>query len=140
MTTRLLIKTTLSIVVVGAVLLLAAKPLWAHHAMFAQFDVNKSMTLRGTLTKMDWVNPHGWIYMDVKRPDGRVETWAIETGNPFRMTKRGLSPADFRPGTEIIVGGFPARDGKRTMAGWIVTFPDREASSPEQEASFALGR
>lgn len=140
MATRLPIKMTLPIMVVGAVLLLATRPVWAHHAMFAQFDVKKSITLKGTLTKMDWVNPHGWIYMDVKRADGRVETWTIETGNPLRMANRGLSPADFRPGIEIIVGGFPAKDGKRTLAGWIITFPDREASTPDREASFALGR
>ena len=140
MATRLPIKMTLPIMVVGAALLLATRPVWAHHAMFAQFDVKKSITLKGTITKMDWVNPHGWIYMDVKRADGRVETWTIETGNPLRMTNRGLSPTDFRPGLEIIVGGFPAKDGKRTLAGWIVTFPDREASFPEREASFALGR
>jgi hypothetical protein len=87
---------------------------------------------------MEWVNPHGWIYMDVKGADGQVENWAIETGNPYTMQKRGLSRTDFRFGTEIIVGGWVARDGTRTAAGWIISFPDREASG--REASFSLGR
>ena len=133
-------KTTLSTAVVSAVLLLAAGPAWAHHAMVAQFAIDKPITLRGTITKMEWVNPHGWIYLDVKGPDGKVEDWKIETGSPLRMQKRGLTKADLRPGVDIIVGGFASRNGTRTAAGWIVTFPDREALYPEREASFPLGR
>jgi len=133
-------KPTLPIVVVGAALLLATGPVWAHHDLVAQFSLQKPITLRGTLTKMEWVNPHGWIYLDVKGADGQAENWAIETGSPFRMMRRGLNRTDFQVGIELIVGGFAARDGTRKAAGWIVTFPDREASFPDREASFPLGR
>ena len=133
-------RTTLPIVVVGAVLLLATGPAWAHHAMIAQFALDRPVTLRGTLTKMEWVNPHGWIYLDVRGENGQVENWAIETGSPLRMERRGLKKTDFRYGVEIIVGAFAAKDGTRSAAGWIVTFPDREASVPAREASFSLGR
>lgn len=131
-------RTTPSRVLVGVILLLATGPVWAHHNLVVQFALNKPITLRGTLTKMEWVNPHGWIYVDVKGADGEVENWAIETGNPLRMINRGLKRDDFRPGTEIIVGGWVAKNGTRTAAGWIVTFPDRETAG--QEASFSLGR
>ena len=134
------LRTTLPIVVVGAVLLLATGPAWAHHAMIAQFALDRPVTLRGTLTKMEWVNPHGWIYLDVRGENGQVENWAIETGSPLRMERRGLKKTDFRYGVEIIVGAFAAKDGTRSAAGWIVTFPDREASVPAREASFSLGR
>jgi len=129
------IRTALPIAVVG--LLLAGVPAGAHHALIAQFALDKSITLRGTVTKMEWVNPHPWIHMDVKGADGRVENWAIETGSPQRLVKAGLKKTDFKAGTEIIVGGFAAKDGRRTAAGWIVTFPDREASYLDEEASFS---
>ena len=132
---------TLPIVVVGAVLLLATMPVWAHHALIAQYAADKPITLRGTVTKVEWVNPHGWIYMDVKGADARVENWAVETGTAGRMLSLGLRKTDFQPGTEIIVGGFLAKNTMRTVAGWIVTFPDREAAFPARgQASFPLGR
>ncbi len=131
-------KNTLRIAVVGIALLLANGPVWAHHAMIAQFSLDKPITLRGTLTKMVWTNPHGMIYMDVKGADGQVEKWEIETGSPVRILSEGLKEADFRPGMEIIVGGYAAKNGTRTGTGMIVTFPDREASG--RQASFALGR
>lgn len=129
---------TLPIAVLG-VALLATGPVWAHHAMVAEFSLDKPVTLRGTLTKLLWINPHGWIYLDVKGADGQVENWAIETGGPGRMQKSGLRTTDFRIGRELIVGGFAAKDGSRHAAGMIVTFPDREALA-DRPASFALGR
>jgi hypothetical protein len=132
-------KTKRLMFVISAAFLLVSAPAWSHHAMLAQFAVNKPITLRGILTRMEWHNPHGWIYLDVKGADGKVETWAIETGNPLRMEKGGLRKTDFRPGTEIIVGAFAAKDGGKTAAGWIVAFPDREAF-PDQQATFPLGR
>ena len=137
----------LPIAVAGVALFFASVPAGAHHALIAQFALDKSITLRGTVTKMEWVNPHPWIHMDVKGTNGRVENWAIETGSPHRLVKAGLKKTDFKAGTEIIVGGFAAKDGRRTAAGWIVTFPEREASYldeeasfPDQGASFPLGR
>jgi hypothetical protein len=134
--------TTRTTVAVGAVslLVLLAAPVLAHHNIVAQFATNKPVSLRGTLTKLEWTNPHGWIHMRVKGAQGQLEDWAIETGNPFGMEKRGLKRTDFKPGMEIIVAGYAARDGSRTAAGMIVTFPDREVTSPGAEASFALGR
>jgi hypothetical protein len=133
-------KRALPIVMVGAALMLGSQTTLAHHAVVAEFNVDKPVTLRGTLTKMEWVNPHGWIYLDVKDPDGVVENWAIETGSPYRMEKRGLNKRDFRAGSELIVGGFASKDGSRVIAGWVVTFPDRESSFPKLEATFPLGR
>jgi hypothetical protein len=138
MTTR----TTLTTVAVGAVslLVLLAAPLVAHHYLVAQFSMNKPVSLRGTLTKLEWTNPHGWIHLSVKGADGQAEDWAIETGSPFAMQKRGLKRTDFKPGIEIIVAGYLAREGSRTAAGMMVTFPDREVTAPGREASFTLGR
>jgi hypothetical protein len=133
-------KTTLATLFVCAAMLYPPTLLWAHHAMVAEFSLNKPITLKGTLTKMEWMNPHGWIHVDVKDPDGQMESWAFETGSPFRMEKRGLKKADFKIGSEVILSGFAAKDGSRTAAGMTITFPDREASFPAREATFVLGR
>jgi len=125
---------------VGAALLAAVAPVSAHHAMVAEFNLAKPITVKGTLARMEWVNPHGWIYVTTTNPEGLVETWKIETGSPFRMEKRGLKKTDFRIGGEVIVNGFAAKDGSPTVAGFSITFPDREASFPAREASFVLGR
>ncbi len=126
---------------VGAVaLLLAPSPVSAHHALITEFDLSKPVTVRGTLTKMEWVNPHGWIYVDTKGPDGRVQNWKFETGAPLRMQKRGLKKADFRVGADVIITGFPSKDGGQVIAGMTITFPDRQAAYPAQEATFILGR
>jgi len=92
--------------VVAVALLLSTWPVAAHHEMVAQFSMNSPITLRGRVTKVEWVNPHGWIYLDIKGADGRVGTWAVETGSPFKMTKRGLKPAAFQYGTEDMIGAF----------------------------------
>lgn len=133
-------RTTRFIVNVGVMLLLAAGSASAHHSMIVEFNVDKPITLRGTITKVEWTNPHGWIYIDVKHADGEVVNWAIETGSPTRMAKRGLKQTDLQPGLDVIIGGFPAKNGKLNMAGWIVAFPGRATSSPDREATFALGR
>lgn len=130
-------RTMLAIGCVG-VLVGLATPVRAHHSMIVQFDLEKPITLRGVVTKLVWTNPHSWIFVDVKRADGRVETWRVETGGQARMVKRGLRKTDFPPGAEVIVGGYAARDEQLKAAGLIVTFPDREAAG--REASFSLGR
>ena len=132
----------LRIMVLGAALFLASAPAWAHHAMVAQYALNEPITLRGTVTKLKWVNPHSWIHLDVKGADGQVENWAVETGSIIRMEKGGLKRTDFRPGMEIMVGGFLAKNGTRNVAGMYVIFPERKAkaSSTPDPAVFMLGR
>jgi Family of unknown function (DUF6152) len=112
----------------------------AHHSVVAEFNLNQPVTVTGTLTKIEWVNPHGWIHVDVKSPDGRVENWAFETGSPFRMEKRGLKKSDLQVGDKVILSGFAAKSGSRTAAGMTITFLDREGSFPNREATFVLGR
>ena len=134
------IRTTLVIVLAALALVKTSEPVWAHHSLVSQFSLEKPITLRGTVTKLVWHNPHGRIYVDVKNTEGLVENWMIETGATGRMIRRGLTKADFAFGVEVIVAGYAARDGKRSVAGVSVTFPDREGSSPPREASFSLGR
>jgi hypothetical protein len=108
----------------GCGLLLTALPVSAHHSFAAEFDISKPVQLKGTLTKMAWVNPHGWIYIDVKTPDGKVENWAIEAGGPTALLRRGLRASDFPVGLEVVVEGYRAKDGNPKANGQKVTFAD----------------
>src|SRR5262245_31479530 len=80
-----------------------AMPVLAHHSFSAEYDSNQPVTLKGVMTKMEWVNPHGWIYIDVKGPDGKVVNWAVETGSPNALLRRGLRKTDFPPGAELTI-------------------------------------
>ena len=102
--------------------LLCAAPVVAHHSFSAEFDATQPITLRGKLTKMDWVNPHGWLYIDVTQPDGKVVNWAIEAGSPNSLLRRGLRQADFPIGSEVVVDGYRARNGTPTANGTSVKF------------------
>ena len=107
-----------------AMLSLAIVPASGHHAFSAEFDGNKQVTLRGTITKMEWINPHAWIHIDVKQPDGAVVNWMIELGPPNSLLKRGWTKQSVPAGTEILVVGYQARDGARRANGRDITFAD----------------
>jgi hypothetical protein len=109
---------------VSAILLCASVTASAHHAFAAEFDSKKPIKFTGTVTKMLWVNPHAWIYIDVKQPDGTVEEWMIEAGTPNTLLRRGFTKESLQPGTEIVVDGFQAKDGARRANGRDVTLPN----------------
>jgi hypothetical protein len=115
-------RTKLSVVVVGVSLLLAAVPVVAHHSFAAEFDSAQPVTLNGTVTMMEWINPHAWIHLDVKKPDGTVENWAVETGNPSALVRRGFTKNSLPSGTEITVQGYRAKDGGLRANGRDLTF------------------
>ena len=117
-------RTTRSLVAAGIGLLLAAPPVLAHHAFAAEFDSNAPIKLHGTVTKMEWINPHAWIYIDVKKPDGTVEKWMIEGGTPNTLLRRGFTKNSLLPGMEIIVDGYQAKDRSLRANGRDITFLD----------------
>src|ERR1700676_1438827 len=92
----------LAVVVAGVGVLMQAAPGWAHHAFAAEFDAKRPVKLRGTVTKMEWINPHAWIHVDVKKADGMVEEWMIETGTPNTLLRRGLTRDSLKIGTEVV--------------------------------------
>ncbi len=104
--------------------LLAAAPLWAHHAFAAEFDGKKPVKLEGTVTKMEWINPHAWIHIDVKDADGKVTNWMVECGTPNTLLRRGVNKNSVTAGMEIVVDGYQAKDGSNKANGRDVTFAD----------------
>jgi hypothetical protein len=110
----------------------------AHHAFAAEFDAKNPVKLRGTVTKMEWINPHAWIHIDVKNPDGTVDEWMIEAGSPNTLLRRGLTKDSLKVGTEILVGGYRSKDGSLRANGRDVTLPDGQilflgSSNPDEK-------
>ena len=103
------IRTTVATVALGVGLVAFGRPVVAHHAFTAEFDASKPVTLRGTVTKMEWVNPHSWIHLDVKKPDGKTEKWMIEGGTPNTLHRRGVTRDSLKIGETVTVHGFAAR-------------------------------
>ena len=105
-------------------LVLGTGTVLAHHAFSSEFDANRHVVFTGTVTKMMWVNPHAWIYMDVKKPDGTTEEWMVEAGTPNTLLRRGFTKASLQAGTVIKVDGYQSKDGSLRANGRDLTLPD----------------
>jgi Family of unknown function (DUF6152) len=105
-------------------LCIAALPAVAHHSFAAEFDDKQPVTLDGTVVKFDFMNPHSWIYMDVTKPDGKVERWAVETGSTNALFRRGWRKESLRPGDHVTIDAFRAKDGSHTANASQVKLPD----------------
>jgi hypothetical protein len=119
-------------------LLMAAAPMWAHHAFAAEFDAQKPVKLRGTVVKVEFINPHSWIHIDVKDADGKVTHWMVEGGSPNALFRRGVNKDALPQGTEIMVDGYQAKDGSNRANGRDITFADGKklfvgGSNPDEQ-------
>ena len=117
-------RTKLPVLIVFTALLLGAVPVWAHHAFSAEYDGTKQVNLRGKVTRVEWINPHAWLYVDVKGADGKVINWAIELGPPNALIKRGWNKKSVPIGIELLVEGYRSKDGENRCNGRDITFPD----------------
>ena len=117
-------KLVISVAGIALLLVLAVAPAWAHHAFAAEFDSKKPVKFSAVVTRMEWTNPHVWIHVDVKQTNGTVEKWAVESGTPNVLFRRGFTKQALLPGTVIVVDGYRAKDGSRRANGRNLTLPD----------------
>ena len=110
--------------VAAAVVMAGASRASAHHSFAAEFDAKQPVTLKGTVTSMEWINPHAWLHIDVKKEDGTVEQWMIEGGTPNTLLRRGFTKDAVKEGLEITVEGFRAKNGKLRANGRDLILPD----------------
>ncbi len=116
---------TMLAVLFGFVMLTdATVPLVAHHSFAAEFDAKQPVLFKGTVTKMEWINPHVWIHMNVTQPNGKTEAWMVEGGAPTVLFRRGFSKTSLQAGTQIVVDGYRAKDGTNKMNAREITFAD----------------
>lgn len=113
-----------AVISIVAAILISTSTAFAHHAFSSEFDSTRPVSLRGTITRMEWINPHSWMHLDVVNEDGTVETWMIEAGPPGVLVRRGWDRDSVKAGTEVRVEGYQARDGSNRANGRDVTLPD----------------
>ncbi len=140
-------KLTVGAVVAAAVVLLSSPaPVWAHHAFAAEFDAKKPVHFEdATVTKVELINPHSWIHVDVKMPDGTVENWAIEAGSPNILLRRGITRNTLQKGQKIVVDGYQSKDGSHRANGRDLTLPNGQhlflgSSGPGEGAPYEVQR
>jgi len=105
-------------------LVLSSAAAWGHHAFAAEFDAQKPVKLQGTITRVEWINPHAWIHINVKDSDGKTTEWMVEGGSPNTLLRHGFSKASVTAGMEVVVDGYRAKDGTNRANGRDITFPD----------------
>ena len=115
---------TSAAVAVAGILIWTAAPVYAHHAFGAEFDPNRPVLLKGPVVRVEWINPHTWIHMDITQDDGSTERWMIEGGNPHNLFRRGFNKEVITVGMEIVVDGYGSKDGTRRANGRDLTLPD----------------
>ena len=132
------IRTKLLVMCAAAGMLMAAVPVWAHHAFAAEFDEKRPLKLEGTVIKWELVNPHSWIRLNVKGADGKTTEWMVEGGSPNALLRLGFNKNALPPGTDIIVEGYQAKDGANRANGRDLTFPDGKklfiGTNPDEKA------
>jgi hypothetical protein len=109
---------------IGLIAFTATVPVLAHHAFSAEFDANAPVTLKGPITKIEWINPHTWIHLESKTKDGKTEEWMVEGGTPNTLQRNGITRESIQVGTIIVVSGYRAKDGRMRANGRDITFPD----------------
>ena len=113
-----------AVAVAGLGLILPAVPVLAHHSFGAEYDANQPVTLKGTVTKFEWTNPHAWLYVDGKDESGKVTSWSFEMGSPSGLVHRGWRSTELKTGDRVTVDGFAAKDGSNLANASTVTLPD----------------
>ncbi len=135
-------KTKIAVLIAGAAMTLSAIPAWAHHAFAAEFDAKKPVHFEGTVTKVELINPHTWIHVDVKNADGSVINWMVEAGSPNVLLRRGFTKQTVAVGTNVVIDGYQAKDGSNRMNGRDITLSNGQklflgsqgTGAPEQGA------